>query len=236
MAGEKVEVTQKAATDDSIREFQNFRDSMQGEGYQSGGRFESSDRGFGSGTNDAVQETADAAQPYERPAEDGFNPNASFGENITTDVGSTAVEDPAKWQKMYGQSENEKGEWRKTATEALGELAQLKKELETIRNAQANSAYQTGAPPYAGQAAAGQQASAQAQSVLETFFPDKSDDDLIEVKDVNAALRNYVAPAVLALEQQQRMLYQQQVYAMKSAAGLTPDIEQRVLGQHPCRK
>jgi hypothetical protein len=207
--GEKV-ITERPATQTDINAF------MQGDSYQPGGRHDFESKGMGSGVGEPQLPAA-----YEEP-------QVQAEENIAVQSLSNAQEQD--WKKLYGQSENEKGEWRKTASETMNELQQLKNELAAMRNGQA---YQPGpnatvaAPPQPPPQHVSQDA------LPETYFPNKSPDDIVEVKDVDAMVRNAVAPAVLQLHNQQVVMYQQQLAGQKAAAGLTPVIEQRLMADNP---
>lgn len=222
MESEKVETTVKPATEQNIREF------MQGESYQPGGQHSLDGKGMGSGTEGAQMGMNDAtvlqAEPPVR-TEEPFA-DAQFPTN------ETGVDEDFK--QKYGDALNEKGEWRKTASEAMAELQNVKAEMVAMRSGQynappqnagygyANTNYTT--PPNYSTVPAPQPV----PQLPETYFPDKKDDDIVEVGDVNKMVQGIIAPAVQQLQQQQMALYQQQNNAAKTTAGLTPVIEQRL--------
>jgi len=191
MKSEKFEVTDKPATDGSIENF------MRGEAYQPGSRHALDDKGMGSGIG--VPNNSRELPPDERIPEQDFLPPDTSGLDA----------DLADWKARYGNSENEKGQWRKTATEAVDELKRAQTELAQLRagfNAPppqpAYQGYQSTAPTYPQQIAPPQQTPV----IPETFFPGKEDNDVVEVADVNRMVRELIAPAVLQLHNQQQAM------------------------------
>ncbi len=211
MTSDKMVVTSHPATKSSIQKF------AEGDRFQAGGQHDLEDRGLGSGVG-----------VHQRGAND---PAVKMPEvpELPAFVQDAPVEAPEQnFQQMYGQSENEKGKWRKTAEEAMNELAQMKTELAGMRAASATPGYTTPQPTYP------QVAQPTVASQLpETFFPDRSENDIVEIKDVDAMLKNLVAPAVLQLNQQQQYLQQQAAQTAKVSAGITPAIEQQLIAECP---
>jgi hypothetical protein len=190
--------------------------------HQGGGTHDPNDRGYGSGIG--VAQRGENNIELEAP-ETPTVPD--FVADPFEDINPPAPDQ--NWQQMYGQSENEKGQWRKTANEAMTELAQLKAELGVMRNATSPAT-----PGYPAQYSTPQQpAQAQQAQMPETFFPDKSPDDIVETKDVDALVRNVVGPAVMQLQQQQQQLYAETLAAQKRAAGITPDVEAKMAAECP---
>ena len=219
MESEKVETTVKPATDQDIREF------MQGESYQPGGQHNLEGKGMGSGTEGAQLGKNDVTMLQAEPPVRTEEPFA----DAQFQTGETGVDEDFK--QKYGDALNEKGEWRKTASEAMAELQNVKAEMAAMRSGQYNAPPQT--PGYGTYNAPPQNygtvpAPQPVQQTLETYFPDKKDDDIVEVGDVNKMVQGIIAPAVQQLQQQQMALYQQQNNAAKTNAGLTPVIEQRL--------
>lgn len=238
MSGEKTEVTVQPATDASVERFhtepqtdlESFKEAPR---YQGGGTHDMEDRGFGSGIGVAQrgENDPDQQQTY-TPAE-----VPSFVQE-NSHVASLPQEDPDYWKKMYGQSENEKGEIRRAVAD---EVAQLKAELAAMRATmpqQPGQPYPGATPGYPAQPQYGPQQPQYAQQgqqpqLPETYFPDKEEGDYVEVKDVDRLVAQAIAPAVLQLNAQQQALYQQQMAAMKNAAGITPVVEQKLLAECP---
>jgi hypothetical protein len=214
-SGEKT-VTQGAATDGSIEEF------IAGESYQEGGRFDANDRGMGSGVGEP-QIPGNYAEPEAPPQEAPFVQQTGGGEA------------PQDFKKMYGDSENEKGEWRRTATEAMQQLEQLKAELGSMRAAYAQPPQAPVYQPPQMQYAQPQMPQAQPQPQVQfpdTYFPGKAEGDFLEPSDVDSVFQR-VDAAVQNLQQQGFALYQQQLQFMKTQAGIDPQTEQRIASQHP---
>jgi len=221
--GEKV-VSQGPATDGAINEFHTM---MQGESYQEGGRFDANDRGVGSGINSPqVPGNYEEAEP--RPEE------ALYAQDAESQEG----EGYQDWKKMYGDSENEKGEWRRTAQEAMQQLEQMKAELGSMRAAFAQAPQQAQyQPPQAPYYAPPQQlpynVPQQAQPQFpDTYFPDKGEGDFLEPRDVDNVLQR-VDAYMQGLQQQGLQLYMQQLQLMKTSAGIDQATEQRIAGTYP---
>lgn len=125
---------------------------------------------------------------------------------------------------------NEKGEWRKTAHETLTELQNVKAEMAAMRTnpvqpQNTGYGYNNG---YTAPQNYGPVPPPQTPAGPETYFPDKKEEDLVEVGDMNRMVQGIIAPAVQQLQQQQLFLQQQQTQAVKINAGITPVIEQRL--------
>lgn len=207
MKSEKFEVREVPVGegDNSLSQF------MVGENYMPGGVHDLEDRGLGSGIG-----KPNYSLPNTRPAANAEE--ASYLQE-SNDVGPTAQElsEAAEWKKRYGDEANEKGLYRKTATEALNELQQLRGELAALRNA----APQTYAQP------------AQPQpQIPQSFFPNKEEGDLLEVGEVNRILRDMVAPAMVHLSQQQQAFMASQQASQKAALGITPNVERELLNRY----
>jgi len=214
MKNEKMTVTQTTAPENAGEAFE-----IEAPRFQEGGQHDLHDRGYGSGIGVHQRGANDpnAHAPDQATVPDFVQSDRAEQANLV----SMPQEQP-NYQQMYGQSENEKGQWRKTADQAMQELTQLRAELGALRAVQPQHQYQ--------------QAPAQApaaQQLPDTFFPGKEEGDLVEVKDVDAMVRSAIAPAVMQIHNQQQQLYQQQMAAQKAASGITPAIEQQVMAEAP---
>lgn len=216
MASEKLNVPSGVpATDQSIQEFS--KQSMQGERFQDGSRFDTETRGFGSGVSRGEARSYDPADAPAAPKEQDFVPP----------VAPAPVEDDIDhWKRLYGQSENEKGELRQNMQ---SEIAQMRNELAGMRAA---IPQQYNQPAATGQYQPVQQPT-QAAQLPETFFPNRGENDIVEIKDVDEMLKTLVAPAVMQLNQQQQALQAQAAQQAKAAAGITPSIEQKLAAECP---
>lgn len=214
-SGEKT-VTQGVATEGSIENF------IEGEAYQQGGRFDANDRGMGSGVG--VPQIPGNYEESPAPPEE-----APYVQDLAPQEGDQ------DFKQLYGKSENEKGEWRRTAQEAMSQLDQLKAELGSMRAAfvqpQAAPVYQgPNMPPYPQPPQPQQQA--QMPQFPDTYFPGKGEGDFLEPGDVDNVLQR-VDVAMTNLQQQGMALWQQQLQFMKTQAGIDPQTEQRLAAQHP---
>lgn len=141
------------------------------------------------------------------------------------------------WKGAYGREANEKGQWRRTAEEAIADLNRAKAELDALLA----RGY---APAYAPQGSAGGAGnggySNVPSSVLPTqpqlpdrFFPDRSEEDIVQVKDVEQMLRTMVAPAVFGVARETAMLQQKQLEGTKAQLGITPEVEGTLVRRYP---
>lgn len=217
-SGEKVDVTVEPATEASLSDF------FQGEAHMQGGRHDLDSRGWGSGMpgNEPAEEAAEepTEREYVQDSEEEWPTEPNF-------------------QQLYGRSENEKGEWRRTAQEAMQELERAKQELAAMRAGfQPGNPYTPQTPgyapsnPYVPQA---QQYSPQMPQpeLPRTFFEGKEAGDYISVEEIDAVLRTRFAPAVLELHQQQLQLQYAQLQAQKASMGITPQVEQQIMAKYP---
>lgn len=211
---EKVESTATPASEASIEDF------MRGSEWMGGNQNDYLDRGIGSGIG-VSQRGADPFEVEPTP----LTPEQASGQ-VDTD-----------WQKLYGNSENEKGAWRRTAQEAMSQLEQMKAELEQMRQA-FNQPQQPGygyAQPQQAQHPnyAAQSYTQQPYQLPQTFFPDKQEGDYVEVKDVDNLVKSAIAPAVMQLWQQTAELQRMQLEASKATQGITPQIERTIVTRYP---
>ena len=115
---DKAEVTVSDADESSISEFMRGKS-----GLQEGGRLDTESRGISSEQNQLVDQ-----QVVEEASEGNlYNPEYQ---------NPAPAEGDGNWQQMYGQSENEKGEWRKEAHEATERLQNIEAEMAAMRTAQ----------------------------------------------------------------------------------------------------
>lgn len=208
---EKVLDESGPATDADIAEFRQFRRDMEGESYQDGSRFDTSDRGFGSGTHKPTPHRMTEPEP---------NVSDRHAEKDYVEEEAPPAEDPSRWKKLYGESENAKGEWRRMAQEQNEELARLRTELEVLR--EARNSYQTASTSGSGAPAP------TAPQIPETFFPEKSPGDLVDVNDMDKMLAT-VANVVWQQNQALQNLQSQSAASAKLVAGITPALETKML-------
>lgn len=226
MAAEKIEVSQREATDADIQAFI----SGAGTEWQDGSRFSQDSGGYGSGVLAEQQRIATMSASEIPPplAEERLYENSPEQQlNLPTEE--------QNFRALYGRSENEKGQWRRTAQEAMTELQQLRAEMAALRAAQANpyASPNAPAPPQPQQSYAAAAEPDYASMLPDTFFQGKSPTDVVEVSEVDQVFRNMIGPAVLKLwHQQQEITKQQNVFA-KRAAGITPQVEQSLLTSYP---
>lgn len=242
MPSEKVEVTQRTATDADIAAFVRGEDNS----YVDGSRYDIEPRGVGSGDN-YVRSQLDArelAQEQPRLAEERMLSTDPYTAPNPEWQQSQQPQDQ-NWQQMYGREANEKGQWRRTAEEAMAELQQLRGEIAQLRSGQYGPPYADPGsytpPPQQQQyyqqpqyAYPQQQVQQPATPQLpETYFPGRSAEDTVEVREVDALIKNSIAPAVFQLHLQQQALLAAQLASAKAAVGITPQVEQRLLATHP---
>jgi hypothetical protein len=213
-----------------------FQTAMEGVAHQGGVQHDLQPKGF---TSDQSMQNAQDFQQQEWNNLEQYEtiPQSNFQGNPVPDQ---------DFQRMYGQSENEKGELRKRL-----ELAEERERmLQAQLQGQVNPVQ---APNFFGPAASPQQETVQAPvqytnapqhpqsyDLSKIRFTDKPDGEMILAEDFNQAIRDQVAPYVLdaynrsqaaeaAAAQAQARLFESQ----KSHAGITPQIEQAALTAQP---
>jgi hypothetical protein len=208
---EKLDVpAQRPATDESISEF------MRGKANMPGGRIDTETRGISS------------EEPRQFEVDD---PRVTvLDENSNTYVQEQpGVEQPNEpnYRQMYGESENQKGEWRRTAEanrqtaeQAMAQAQALQVQLEVLRNSQTPGA--TGYPSAPVPPAQPQR-----------FLDNKEDEDIVYAQDVERLVQEKIAPAMQQLNYQTQQLAQAQVMTLKQSAGITPVIEQQLTMTNP---
>lgn len=215
MESEKIEVTQSQASWDELQRF------MEGDNAAQGGRFDAEPRGLFSEPT--------VWQPEEQ-RERLSEPDQVPGQ-------SQAPDDASHWKQLYGRSENEKGQWRRTAEEALAELQKVRQEIELLRSLgpapQPTQPASTPQPYGAYVGVTPQPTTPIPATGTERFIQGKEDDDLVQVKDLERVLRDLVAPAVATTWQQTQLLTQQALQAQRRALGITPAVEARLIQAHP---
>lgn len=216
MASEKLEVDVRPASDAAIDDFLLGEDNR----FSTNQRHAFDTSGIGTGPENDRRQIAEndpnSPQFRDLPTED-YSPTAD---------GSVQLPEPT-WQDRFGNETNEKGKWRRTAEDAMSELARLKNELSMLRNTGPTQAAQPSPQPNS------PTSTDYASMLPETFFSDKQPDDSVSVQEVNDVLRKTVGPAVLQLWHQQQQLIAQQIASQKRASGITPQLEQRITAEFP---
>ena len=219
MASEKIEITPSPATEGDINRF------LLGEGgeFQEGGRYSSTPTGYGSGPEYDRQVYDEGIQEQPPRTEEAL-------------YAPQGAQEGQDFRQLYGRSENEKGQWRRVAEDAMTQLEQLKGELALLRNATSTTAnYPPSQQGYnvVSTPTQQQQPVDYSQMLPATYFPNKQPNDVVEVAEVDQLVRGAIGPAVLQLQQQQQALWAQQIAAMKASAGITPAVEARLVSTHP---
>jgi hypothetical protein len=205
---EQIEDYGAPASDADIAAFQNMQQvDINTPAWQPGSRYDTQVRGLTS--QDYTQHAPIEAPP--RPEEPVYD----------TSVMPTTPE--TNWQQLYGRSENEKGELRRMLNEYNATLTATMAELTALRNAQSVNAYPT-SPVHAQQPQ---------YQLPETFFPERQPGDVVEVREIDALLRNVVGPTMLTLAQQQQNLFNERVEQEKRAVGINSVVEARLLATRP---
>lgn len=226
MAAEKIEVTQREATDADIASF------ISGEGneWKDGSRFSQEVDGYGSGVQaEQLRMATLAANEIPQPLTE-----ERLYENSPEQRLNLPPEEQ-NYRSLYGRSENEKGQWRRAATDALAELQQLKSEIAALRAGQgASYASPNAYAPSQPQPSYAPAAEPDYASMLpETFFQGKNPGDVVDVSEVDQVFKQMIGPAVLKLWHQQQEITKQQNFLAKRAAGITPQVEQSLLTNYP---
>lgn len=135
------------------------------------------------------------------------------------------------WQRLYGQSENEKGEWRRKA-------AELEETLNLVLNQQQPQPQPTMPANYS-MPYQGQQPVYGNQPQVDPF-EGMGDDDVVQGKQVKQLIGQHVAPYMWQLHQQTQaahqevaQLRQQQFTAAKRSAGIDNLTELRFKAKYP---
>lgn len=219
MKSEKIEVTQRPATEADIADFhrgdfQEFRNDMLGQQVQQGSRYDFYDTGYGSGVHQAMPTRLN-------PPEDNVVINP---QEPTTNL-PYQPDETDHWKKLYGDSENAKGELRREIAARDAQLAQINAELAALRVAQnaSSTGYTRQSVPTAAQPAA---------PIPDTFFPGKTKEELVEVGEVDSMLTT-VAIAFQQQQQALQALQAAQLGAQKHAVGITPAVEQKLVSENP---
>lgn len=216
MPSEKIEVTSQEMS---------FDEFMQGVEHQDGGRHDLNPRGMSSVPQESGVDTNHTVDlgPSVYVPEQQFNPQ-------THQMPEQQVPLEQDWKRLYGQSENEKGELRR-------EVNTLREEVAAMRSAwnpqaQYQPAYATPTYTYPQPQWQAQQTQT-APQVPVTFFEGKEDGEVVEVGEVNRLMRETVAPAVWQLYTQQLEMQKQQIAMQKLAAGISLAVEQKLLTSRP---
>lgn len=249
---EKIEFSQDASAAD-VAEFHNdeqrevdLQTFMQGEQHQDGGRHDLSPRGLTS-ANDEIRElqaleemkAVDAMRNAQYREKDYVNPQEGGGNGQSDEL--------SHWRKLYGDSENEKGELRRQL-EQEQEYRQL---LEQQMNNFANSGGQgSGLVPdfFSGQSQPQPQYQPVPQNAAPQYSPqpqqfvqaEQFDDNEYVTGSQLKSFQNQMAQAAMYLAQEQEQLRQQQVNwqrqqfeQAKASAGITPADEARLVAKNP---
>lgn len=232
------------ATDADVATFQNdnqmdvdLETYMQGTQHQGGGRHDLNPRGLSS--QNFEQEYVDAM--------DGWHNNATSSEEL---YAPAPVPQGQNFQRLYGQSENEKGELRRALQAQMDANTQLLERLNSMNQPQLPVQAPIN-PPAFWQAPQTQTApqpqytqyQPAPQSAPTYDLPDfirKAPDEMVLAGEVNQVLKEQVAPYVYGVQQaamaayQQAQLAQRQLFeSQKTQMGLTPQREQQILSTKP---
>ena len=213
----------------------NFQEEMINDGarYSEGGRHDFNQRGFTSQTLEDQQTLVEEQQQWAPQEENLFVPPQQSQQE-------------RDWKRLYGQSENEKGELRRNMQALQDRLLQLEQQQQQA------ALYATMPPPpqFYGAPQPQQQAQYQPQQaqvapqqVDWTRIPkliDKDDNEMLLPSDLDRVLREKVAPYVFHVEQQAQMAHQQAMLAQqrffesqKQQSGVTPQLEMQILAGKP---
>ena len=150
--------------------------------------------------------------------------------NAQPDPFAAPMDEAAKWQKLYGDSENEKGALRKNQQELMEAFNGLMAQYEAL---QSN-------PNMGNPAATPQYGQAQAYVPTQDPFAGLGDDDVVQGKQIKDLLHREIGPALGAVLQQnqQAMARMAQlegriVKQTKEASGITPVDEFRLTARNP---
>ena len=228
----------ESATDGDLAVFQNdqqremdLQEFMQGQNHQEGGRHDLDPRGLSSQNfNESYDHLIDGGNGNNQlEAENTYRPSPS-GQDF---------------RKLYGQSENEKGELRRALQAQLDMHQQLMAEVAALKGSYGQAQQQP--PPQfwnngqqQGQQFQYQQQPVAQQQVQLPKFINKSDDEMLLPSDVNRVLTEQVAPYVFAVQaqaqqaQQAALQAQQQLFeTQKLNIGLTQQLEMQILQRKP---
>lgn len=220
--GERVDIPTREATDEDIAEF------MRGKNNDYGGRHDMEDRGMGSGIG-----RGNGGQWENKPRQEE---RMYVQDEQNEQVVEQEVEQPQDFKKLYGQSENEKGELRRANEQLQNQLNSINAEIAQMRASFQQPQYPNGTFNGQPQQVPGYGYAPQQPQIPQlpaNFFTDKDENDFLEAKDVNKLMRELIGPAVIELHQEQQRLVQAQTAAAKQAAGVDNTTEQRLLTSYP---
>lgn len=151
---------------------------------------------------------------------------------------ASPTDELAKWQKLYGESENEKGALRKNQQELMEAFNGLMAQYEALQSSQGAQQPQFGpqsvpAPQYG-------QPQAFAPQPYGDPFSGIGDEDVVQGKQIKDLVERQIAPAFGAILQQNQQLQarmaqweNQVVKQVKDSSGITPVDEFRLTAKNP---
>lgn len=215
----------------------DFQTFMEGTPHSEGGRHDMNPRGL----------TSDTGEWHNSPEADAAFNAAQEPMYVPGQVPAEAPQpqqDDGLWRRKYGQSENEKGELRAALNQQLEMNAKL---MELAFNQPQSPAptyppqpsWQPQAPSY-GYSQVPSQVSAYQPPPLPPRFVAKADGEMLYAEDVEAVIRNNVAPAYFENHQRtqealQRVAQLEARLAAEERArmGITPQLEAQALLDQP---
>lgn len=232
--------------DDASRQM-DLQTAMNGTAHQGGGQHDLQARGF---TSDTVGEDAEALYQYNLAQQ-----AAQTGEGLMNEplyVQEQGYEAPApqddasRWRKLYGDSENAKGELRRQLQAQLELNAQLQSHLSAnVRPPQFFGQAQSPSPQVSFVPAQPQYPAPQAPQwgpppPPDTFSNNLEDDRIVYGKDIKGIIARDLAPVMGGLYQmaqsaeQRAQAAQAALFASEKARlGITPQVEQQMVFKYP---
>ncbi len=243
----KVTTSVSNASDGAIAAFQGgdeqrseeLRDFLMGEQGQPGGRHDLSPRGWTSDDQQLRERQVIESDPAEQPARQEEPTFVQHQPQFQPQAQPQQEEDGQDFRKLYGESENQKGELRR-ALQALKEQNDMLAAM--VQNQQPQQQQYAPQPQYQHTAAQPQPQYQQLQ-----FDPnqiprliDKEDGEFIEAGEMDRVLREKVAPYLFGALNEARTaraelgnFVQRQAQEALAHRGITPVVQQQLLMKHP---
>jgi hypothetical protein len=221
---------------------EDLQEAMQGERHQDGGQHDLEQRGITSQSQDEQEQVLTEASEfsqsqYPQPQSATFVQDQPPQPSVALPASQPAGQD---FQKLYGKSENEKGELRRALKQQMEANQQLLQQVQAAQTMYPQPPQPQYAPPPQPQYIPPQGNVVMAQPQPPQRVTSKEGDEMVVAADLDEAFRNGVEPHLANLHQQmaqmQQVVMQQQqafVDTQKTQLGITPQIETQLIMENP---
>ena len=187
------------------------------------------------GTGVAQPSVAELELEAQKALARAMNPNAYAAQGNPSEWVAPNVEpEIERWKKLYGESENEKGQARRREAELTEAFNGLMTQFEALQAQTPPQQWQPQAPPQYGQMPYGQ------QQPFSNPFDSIKDDDYLDGKTFKNLVESTIAPALAFTAQQAQQsaqrsaaLEQQLMAQVKASAGIDKIDEFRISSKNP---